>query len=130
MNLARSATMKRTPRRSSALPAVRASRAAGVVAGAAMLLFLSPALAENTACGRGIKDVSFYATFDDCLAAVSSAGESNPQKVVGQYRFVPGILGKAVVAGEAGKALAYAVKGNLDTQKGSISFWLKHHGHR
>ena len=40
--------MKRTPRRSSALPAVRASRAASVVAEAAVLLFLSPALADQS----------------------------------------------------------------------------------
>jgi hypothetical protein len=82
-------------------------------------------LAGSTAYGLGVEDLSFYATYDDSLAAVAAAGEARPQKVLGQYGFAPGILGKAVVAGERGKALAYAVGRNLDTQRGSISFWLK-----
>lgn len=72
-----------------------------------------------------VADLTFYASFDDSLTATTAAGDTKPKKVTGQYEFVPGILGKAVVAGELGKELAYSVRDNLDTQKGSFSLWLK-----
>lgn len=77
--------------------------------------------AEALSC----EDLSFYAAFDESLEATFSAREAKPQKVVGRYEFVPGVLGKAVVAGELGKELAYSVRDNLDTQKGTISLWVK-----
>ncbi len=38
-------------------------------------------LVGGTACGLGIEDLSFYATFDDGLAAACSAGEGKDSRL-------------------------------------------------
>ena len=72
-------------------------------------------------------DLSFYASFDSSVSADLANGDVNPLDNVktSDFEFTQGILGKAIIAGDKAKSLAYAVAANMDDKEGTLSFWIK-----
>jgi len=72
-------------------------------------------------------DLTFYASFDSSISADISKGDGKPldNVLTSGFEFTDGIFGKAVVAGSKDRDLAYAVAGNMDDTRGTVSFWIK-----
>lgn len=71
----------------------------------------------------GTKDLLFYASFDGSADATYGKGPTAPLAVK-EAQFVPGIKGLAVRVPPKG-ALAYATQGNLNRDRGTVSFWMQ-----
>jgi hypothetical protein len=69
------------------------------------------------------KGLIFHASFDDGVSASYAAGKRSPLRAEA-YELVPGVNGQAVKVPPGG-VLSYATAGNLDLERGSLSFWLQ-----
>ena len=68
--------------------------------------------------------LTFEATFDgESLSAGKAEGKTAPLNVKGDYAFIEGVHGKAVM-GKSGFTAAYESAGNLQIP-GAVSFWVK-----
>ncbi|NOZ24433.1 MAG: LamG domain-containing protein [Planctomycetes bacterium] len=65
----------------------------------------------------------FHLPFDDSFGAATAGGEKAPKQSKG-VQFVDGVVGKAAEFKE-GCRLAYAEKGNLRKDRGSLCFWYR-----
>ncbi|MCS7264693.1 MAG: DUF6067 family protein [Armatimonadetes bacterium] len=81
-------------------------------------------LLAQLACGIDTSDVLLYASMDGTVIPSIAAGEKQV-KTLGKPVFVIGRRGQAVVCGLTSKfSLAYALKGNMNREHGSLAVWV------
>ncbi len=74
-------------------------------------------------------ELVFYQPFDGTLEAAFAKGDAKPV-VAKNVDFAEGVKGMAArFTRELRSSLAYATKGNLDSRRGTVSFWLKREWH-
>lgn len=70
-------------------------------------------------------DLLFYASFEGSVSPqVHSENTSSPVESK-NIRFVKGMLGQGVLAGDAGSILRYPALGNIDSKAGTLSLWVR-----
>ena len=76
-------------------------------------------------CAAAAPELLFYAPFDGSAVAATAKGEAKPLVAKG-LEFVDGVKGRGVrLTSVAKSTLAYAEKGNLEQEQGTVSFWAK-----
>jgi len=87
-------------------------------------------LTQLPARALDFRDLSFYAPFDGSFEPLAAAGD--PGFAVGPKppTFADGRLGQALVAGDPGMTLSYAVEGNIHEKRGTLAMWLRPHNWR
>jgi hypothetical protein len=59
------------------------------------------------------------------MAAAVAKGDPSPKLGQKSVEFTPGVSGSAVLLGQPGQSLSYAVAGDLSQRQGTIAFWVK-----